>query len=629
MKTNQSLLLTVILFFVFQGIILSQESDLYIPREIKRAYQNGTRSFDGNPGENYFQNKTDYTISVNFDPYTRLLEGSEKILFKNNSPDTLRRVIIRLNSNILKKGVTRNKSLDPSDVTNGTEITLLKIGEDNIDLKNNPPYLNENNLIIRLPKPIIPGSQTEFEINWNYIFQANSNIREGRYHETTYFIAYWYPKIAVYDDIEGWDRHVYNAEQEFYHEYGDYAVNVTVPRDFYVWSSGLLQNAGEVLNEEKLELFEQSKTSDKVINILSKKDGDKGDMPRNNLKQTWKFKADYLPDFAFALSDTYLWDASSIEVNGERVHVHAVYYKGSSDFHEVTEISRQTIKLLSDSVMRINYPYPQMTAFNGHFGMEFPMMVNDGDADNRNETLFVTSHEIAHTYFPFLVGTNEQKYAWMDEGLVTFLPKAIEDQLSHDNGYKSFTSNIRSYSYYAGSKYDVPLMTPSDQLTGVTYMYVSYSRAGVAFYVLENILGKELFKECLQTFIQRWEGKHPTAFDLFFTFEDVSGENLNWFWKPWFYEFGYPDLGIANVFQQDDEINIQVEKTGSFPAPVNLILTFEDGSSKNLNQSAMIWAENELSTELVFKSKKKVKRVEINIASVPDNNRSNNSFLVQ
>ena len=283
MKPGLSYAVVAVLSFFLFLTGMAQESNLYMQNEIKRAYDNDTRSWDGKPGPNYFQNQTDYKIDAEFDPYTRVLKGKETILFTNNSPDSLRRMIIRINSNILKKGVTRKKVLDPGDVTEGTNISHLKIGNNVIDMENNPPYLNENNLIIRLPEMIAPGSQTSVEVHWDYTFQANSNIREGRYHETTFFIAYWYPKIAVYDDIEGWDRHVYNAEQEFYHEYGDFEVNFTVPKDFYVWSSGMLQNANEVLTADKLELYERSKTSDKVLHILTKKDVDRGDLPKEQL----------------------------------------------------------------------------------------------------------------------------------------------------------------------------------------------------------------------------------------------------------------------------------------------------------------------------------------------------------
>lgn len=604
----------------------AQQSSLYMTKELKRAYENGTRSYDGQPGKNYFQNRTDYDIQVEFDPYSRLLTGKEAVTYTNNSPDTLVRTVINLYANILKKGATRKKSLNPDDAGDGMNVSRLVVNGSAFDLERNPPYLDGKNLIVRLPAPLPPGGTAEFEIDWQYTFQGNSNIREGRYHETTFFIAYWFPRIAVYDDIDGWDRHIYNAEQEFYHEYGDYNVSVTVPAEFYVWASGLLQNAVEVLSDREYRLFTESKTTDSIIPILTADSHDQGSASRKNQKKTWKFRAAYLPDFAFALSDTYLWDATSVAVGDKRVHVHAVYFRDSKDFHEVAAISRETIRLLSDSVMQVPFPYPQMTAFNGHFGMEFPMMVNDGDAANRNGTLFVTAHEIAHTYFPFWVGTNEHKYAWMDEGLITFLPKTIEDALSHDPDYRAFLANIRTYSHYAAGKYDAPPMMPSDQLAGMTYMYVSYSRSAVAFYVLQDILGNELFKKCLVSFIDRWAGKHPTAYDLFYTFEDVSGQDLGWFWQPWFFEFGYPDLSVNSVSEGEKGLDILIHREGGFPVPVNLLVTYTDGTQDEINQSASLWHEGAVEVLITLNSRKRVKTVEVNARTVPDVHSGNNRF---
>jgi aminopeptidase N len=241
----------------------------------------------------------------------------------------------------------------------------------------------------------------------------------------------------------------------------------------------------------------------------------------------------------------------------------------------------------------------------------------------------VTAHEIGHTYFPFFVGTNEHKYAWMDEGLVTFLPKSIEDALSDDEGYVAFHNNIRSYSHYAGSKYDAPPMMSSEQLYGVAYMYVSYSRAGVAFYVLKNILGKEMFQQCLVEFINRWEGKHPTAYDFFYTFEDVSGQDLSWFWKPWFFEFGYPDLGVKYVDNSQQDVVIEIENKGTLPTPVNLIITYKDGKVDEINESASAWKDGGEQFRIIVDSRVKVKKVEINPLTVPDAVRENNVFEVK
>ncbi len=349
--------------------------------------------------------------------------------------------------------------------------------------------------------------------------------------------------------------------------------------------------------------------------------------PKNDLN-TWYFSAKNLTDFSFAVSNSYLWDAGNVVIGDSPILINAVYYKESEEFSEVAEITKKTLLQLTE-IMGVDYPYPQMTAFNGEGGMEFPMMVNDGDMGSRNGALFVTAHEESHTYFPFYVGTNEQKYAWMDEGLITFLPKAIEDSLSHDEGYNSFSRNIRTYSYYAGTEYDQPPMIPSDQLMGMTYMYVSYSRSAVAFYVLKDILGEQLFTQCLTEFIYRWKGKHPTPYDFFYTYEDVSKQDLDWFWTPWFFEFGYPDLAIKGIIREKGNTQIEIENIGKFPVPIDLVITYSDGSTQSVTESANIWKEGKESKIIEIANKEDIIKVDINTRSVPDANRANNSLVVK
>ena len=637
MKTSRIGAILFFSLFIFE--IAPAQNGLFMPKNLKTAYRDGSRSYDGKPGENYFQNKADYAIEVHFNPQSRLLSGSESIVFTNNSSDSLRSVVIRLYGNLYKKGAVRNVEIDQADAGEGFKLDKLIFNGESIDLDSKSTTTDGTNLTVHLPRTIGPGGKADFDIDWQYVFPANTNIREGRYHETNYFIAYWFPRIAVYDDIDGWNRHLYNGEQEFYNEYGNFDVRVTVPGDYLVWASGLLQNPKEVYGKTVLERFEKSKTTDEIIHIVSEKDIENGKLTANRKRNTWRFKAENQSDFAFATCNTYLWDATSVEIGGKRVLVNAVYNENSKDFHEVAELSRQALKLLSEKAIGVDYPYPQMTAFNGHYGMEFPMMVNDGDGGNREETIFITAHEIAHTYFPFLVGTNEQRYAWMDEGLVTFLPKETETEMAGDMNYNALHKSILTYSWYAGSKFDLPLMTPSDQLTGRTYMYLSYSKAAAAFYTLRDVLGREVFQQCLVEFIDRWKGKHPTAYDFFFTFQDVSGEDLSWFLKPWFFEFGFPDLAVVKVEKINTATSgkrltgylIEVQKAGNYPTPVHLIVSFTDGSQDFIRETAKIpiaigRKDGGNKLRITLETNKEISLVEVDASSVPDANTENNVF---
>lgn len=614
----------ILLFLVFSVTFASAQNELFIPKEIAAAYKKQSRLKNGKPGREYFQNSANYNLNAEFNPVDGKLTASGNIEYFNNSKDTLWKIVFMLYPNLYKKGFGRNVAIEPADIDNGLEIEWVKSAAG----QKIKTQMQGTLLIVRLDEKLSPGHSISIDIAWAYNFPMNTLIREGRYLDSSYFVVYWYPHIVVYDDIYGWDMHHYNGEQEFYNDFADYEISIKVPGNYLMWTSGELQNPEEVYSDFVLNKLSAAYQGDEVINIVSKKNIREKKFTSNADYHIWEFSAKGLTDFAFALSNNYLWDATSVAIGNKRVKVNAVYNPNSADFHEVASLSAQSLKLLSENIMNVDYPYPQMTAFNGHYGMEFPMMVNDGDGSNRNETVFVTAHEIAHTWFPFLVGTNENRYAWMDEGLVTYLPKQVEDILSEEKDYRSLSKTLNSYSYIAGTKSDLPIMTPSDQLTGRTYMYISYNRSAIAFYVLEDILGIDTFKRCLTEFITRWSGKHPTAYDLFFTFEDVSGRNLNWFWKPWYFNFGYADLGIEGVYHKDKKHFIKIENVGKFPTPVFLRLLFEDGSEQLVYRSANIWEDGKNSIKIEIDSDKEIKTISIDHHYSPDGNRDNNLFLV-
>ncbi len=610
----------LLIFTLFLTITnLFAQKNLYMPKEIKAAYENKSRSITGEAGENYFQNSAVYNIDAEFNPQTGLLNGRGNIVYKNNSSNPLKQIVFMLYPNLYKKGITRNFDIEAQDVGQGMEIKSIKINGEDAKSKTYGTLL-----IVDLENELEPGGNISFETVWSYNFPMETLIREGRYLDSTYFVAYWYPHIVVYDDLRGWDRHKYNGEQEFYNDNADYSISIKVPKDYLVWASGELQNPNQVYSDFVLKKIEKAYSEDEVVNIVTKKNITKKKFTQQSDYNSWKFSSTSIPDFAFCLSNNFLWDATSVDVSGKRIKVNAVYNPNSIDFHEVASLSAQSIKRLSEEVMNIDYPYPILTAFNGHYGMEFPMMINDGDGANHNETVFITAHEIGHSWFPFLVGTNEHGYAWMDEGLITYLPKQVEDSLSSEENYRSLSGTLNTYSYFAGSGFDLPMMIPSEQLTGRTYMYVSYNRSAIAFYVLEDILGSDVFDECMTAFIKRWTGKHPTAYDFFFTFNDVSDKNLNWFWEPWFFNFGYADLAITGFHQQDSTTTINIKNEGGFPTPIYLKLSYEDGSEKLIYKSASVWENEQSEFEVSFATNKALKSVSIDHLYSPDAIRDNN-----
>ena len=587
-------LTTFFVTFIALNIINAQSTkDLYMPKEIKKAYENGTRSYDGKPGKNYFQNRTDYKIKAEFNPKTRILTGEELIDFQNNSTENLSRLYVQLHQDMLKKGSIRDFDLGSVDIHDGVEIKSLKVNGKVIDVSSNKVRRNATIMMVALDDNILAGSKNIIEIKWSLIIPGTVPVRMGTYDSTNFMIAYWYPKISVYDDISGWNTIPYAGKLEFYSDYGDFDVEITVPAEYTVLSSGLLQNSKEIFTDKYLKLINKAAVSDKIIQVIAKGDRKKGNITQKATNHTWKFKAEFMPDFAFAISNKYLWDASSVKVGNKRVLVHAIYPENSKDFHEVAEFSRRSIDYLSTKTPAIPFPYPQFVAFNGSRsggGMEFPGMMNNSDSQDRNGTINVTAHEIGHSYYPFYVGTNEQKYAWVDEGLISFFPRKVIAELTHDKNYKLFTEIPNRYNYMAGSSSEIPLIVSSEN-TGEAWYYQFYVRSAAAFYTLHELIGSDKFNVGLQEYTKRWKGKHPTPYDLFFTFNEVIGEDLAWFWKPWFFEMGYADLALGKVTEKSKTTEIVVEKRGLFPVQINLKVIYKDGTEKEFKKPASIWKD--------------------------------------
>ncbi len=614
-------------FFLFFVILLPLfqligGDTLPIPVNLQKAYEKGTRSMDGRPGPAYWQNHSDYVINVKFDPATRTIDGHEKIIYYNESPDSLNRLVIRLYQDIFKKGNARDWAVSLEDLHDGVTISSLKIDGQEVALEENPDLRRYGtNLMLRLTNKIAPKSKTQLEIDWQLTISKKSNIRMGTYDSTSFHIAYWYPQMAVYDDLEGWDTFNYTGGQEFYNDFCNYEVKIKVPRNFVVWATGRLQNVDEVLQNKFVKRYKKALTADEIIHVITEKDLQEGHITADNEWNTFVYKAQHVPDFAFSTSDHYLWDLTSAKVaeDRERVLIGAAYKKESEDFYEVAEVARKSILFFSNEMPAYPFPYPSLTVFNGRGGMEFPMMVNDGSAKERSGMVHVTSHEIAHTYFPFMMGINERKYAWMDEGWATMLP--FEFQAREAKGYDPIHRTVSRYIRVAGSEYDVPMIYPANIYGGqarFSYRNASYNRPGLAYYLLEQYLGRERFLNAMHEYIERWKGKHPMPFDFFFTFNDVVKEDLSWFFKPWFFEFGYPDLALQKINESDDSLLLKVVKKGNLPVPIKLTILYQDSSKTYLERSLAVWKTHLTDFEISVKKEKPILEIRLGDEHVPD-----------
>ncbi len=567
------------------NLITAQSTkNLFITKEYKTAIENKTRTLKGEPGLKYWQNKADYYIKAHLDPYTRVLTGEENIIYTNNSNDTLKILVFNLYQDLFKKGVARDWDIGTVDLTDGVKIKSIRIDNKLIKLRN--IRHNSTKMIIRLNDILLPKTEHKIKVEWSFIFPGKLTIRMGTYDTTNFMVAYWYPKLAVYDDVIGWAMHPHTGNCEFYHEFGNYNVELSAPSDYLLWSTGVLQNKEELFRKKFLNRINIASLSDSIIHIITKKERESDRILKKKGENIWKFKSQNSPDFAFAMSDKYIWDATSVNTGNKRVVINTVYKTNSRDFRLVANIARETLKFYSYTIPKIEYPYPQVTLFNGDGGMEFPGMVNDGNFDNFNTTLYVTSHEIGHSYFPFNTGLNEQSSAWMDEGIITLIPRIFVNNNTRDSNYIIFKDIVSIYNKRAGSSFEIPLMIPSTN-TGFAYRYHAYNRSSVAFLTLYRYLGKEKFTAALKEFAKVWEHKHPYPYDFFFSFNKIANEDLAWFWKPWFYDLGYADLSIGKI----ENNKLQIINKGGFPVEINLIISIGEKSIA-INRKANIWKNN-------------------------------------
>ncbi len=485
---RNTILTVAILFFAGENYLQAQK--LYMPRNIAIAYKNGTRSMDGTPGKNYWQNKGTYDINVTVTPETKVVSGTEKIVYTNNSPDTLKTIAIRFVNNFHKPMAPRGNYTSPDAITSGLDIESFSIN--NEDYKVNSKDWGTV-AAVPLKNPLLPHTSITLNIVWSYPLSELSG-REGQIDSTTFYVAYSYPRVSVYDDYNGWDMIPHTGRQEFYNDFNDYKLAVKVPKDYVVWATGDLLNANEVLQPEIAERLKKSYTSDEVIHVADADEMQKHKITLQNDWNIWKFSADHISDVCFATSKNYVWDAASVLVdakNNRKASVQAAYNDTAKDFHSYTKWTQHTLKYFSTQWPGVPYPFSKMTSFQGHADMEYPMMINDATTANLTFAQMVADHEIAHTYFPFYMGINETRYAYMDEGWATTFEYLIgQDEVGKvaaDSVYKSF--RIRQYITDPSAEEDQPIITMSTQVSGAGYGKNSYGKASLSYLALKDLLG--------------------------------------------------------------------------------------------------------------------------------------------
>ncbi|MBE7176496.1 MAG: M1 family metallopeptidase [Mucilaginibacter polytrichastri] len=610
MKILGSLLCAVL----FSPCIFAQQ--LYMPRNIQQAYAAGTRSMDGKPGKHYWQNHGVYDMQLSVDAKTKTVSGSEDIVYENNSPDSLKNLVIRFVNNLHKPESPRGHSVSADFLSAGLTITAFTV-----DGEKYPVDARSWGTVgtVNLKKIIAPKSKANLHIEWNYPLSKESG-REGQIDSTTFYVAYSYPRVSVYDDYNGWDRTEHTDRQEFYNDFNDYTFSVKAPKDYVVWATGDFHNPDEVLQPEIAARLKKSYTADEVMHIATTEEMRSGKVTRPNAWNTWKFSVKNISDVCFGLSNHYAWDASSTIVDrktNRRASTQAAFDgREPSSFTNSVKYANYALSWFSENWPGVPYPFSKMTAFEGFADMEYPMMVNDSkmDASPQGDGFgrFVQDHEIAHTWFPFYMGINETRYAAMDEGWATTLEYLIALSYNKEHAaenYKGF--RVSRWISDPSAEEDQPIISMSTQLSGSGYGNNAYGKPSLSYLALKDMLGDALFKKALHTYVDNWHGKHPVPWDYFNSMNAGSGQNLNWFFHNWFFTNNYIDLVAAKPLKSATGHTLMVKNTGGFAVPFDVIVTTTDGKTQTFHQTPAVWKANQKSATIKLPVKTAVKSVKL------------------
>jgi len=595
---------------------------LTVPPEIQKAYDNGTRSLTGKPGKNYWENHGRYYISLTVMPPNTLLTGSEQISYFNNSPDTLKSLNMKLIENV-HRGAGRGAS---SDTAAGIKVDRMVINGANVPWDNDKAVTT--NQMVDLPAPLLPHDSIKLAIDWHYNLSKRHG-REGVIDSTSFYIAYFYPRVSVYDDYKGWDTQPHTGSLEFYNDFNDYELDVTVPANFIVWATGTLVDAAAVLLPGTAARLEESMTSDSTIHIATPQDLADKKVTTQNAANTWKWTATNVSDVALGISDHYDWDAASVVVDNKtqrRVSMQAAFPDASQDFHHSVQFGRYSLAWFSNNWPGVAYPYPKSNAFQGFADMEYPMMMNDSHAPDLGFAELVQDHEQAHTYFPIYMGTNESRYAFMDERWATTFEYLIgiseKGQAVADEFYKSF--RVARWIHGPHDK-ENPIITPSPEVTFGAGNN-AYGKPSLSYLALKDLLGDKLFGKALHNYMDNWNGKHPIPWDYFYSMSKGSGKDLNWFFYNWFFTPGYIDLGLAKVDKSGKGYSLSVRNIGGFAVPFDVVATFDDGTTERFHQTPKVWEHDQKETAVKIKPGKTVKSLTLDGGIFMDANEKDNTW---
>ncbi len=671
------------------------------------ATPNAIHTASGAPGHEYTQQKVDYVMDIRLDEATNRIYGDENITYHNNSKDHLEYLWVQLDQNM-----RADDSKTPDATSGGASVFITPENFKKSYMKEKKGFgfnietvesngtklshfINRTMMRVNLPKALAPGEVFEFRIKWNYL--VNNYRKDGGRSgyesfpdgNNNYTIAQFFPRLCVYDNVEGWQNMQFWGRSEFALEFGDYDVKLTVPADHVVDATGELQNPKEVLTKAQIKRFANARKSfDKPVMIVTQKEAEKAEKGRSTKTKTWHFNAKRVRDFAFASSRKYIWDAMATDINGKTVMAVSMYPKEGNPLWEQHSTRAVANALIEYSKLTFDYPYSKAISVSAEDqGMEYPMICfnfgrpkADGTYSDRTKKRMVgvITHEVGHNFFPMIVNSDERQWTWMDEGLNSFVE--ILAELKYDPKLFAINPAQGITRYMGGDQSNLsPIMSQGDYVK--QFGPNAYTKPAAGLYMLrKTIMGPELFDHAFRTYSKRWMFKHPTPADFFRSMEDASGMDLDWFWRGWFYTTDVTDIGIKSVkplyltnkpservkklkeqyksyfdnlgdlvyiTDKKEDANaaamnahvknvkdipsylyqVEFDKPGGLVMPIIVELTYADGTKERKTFPAQIWRMDDNSVKRVFASTQEIKSIKIDPdLETADVDTSNNSW---
>jgi hypothetical protein len=554
------------------------------------------RSASGAPGRGYWQQRADYTLAATLDTATNVLRGRGRIFYANRSPDPLSVVWVQLDQNLFAPGSVSSVLNQPPLVFAGGVVFDFTgkgfTGGITIDRFAGPggraltTKVFGTMMRVELPQPLVPGLSITFDVAWHFPVPPYGGGRMGRVGSRFYEMGQWYPRVAVYDDVRGWNTLPFLGAGEFYLEYGDFDVSLTVPAGFLVTASGALANPTAVRGaQERARLARAFTSPGQVVSVITRQEAAAAATRKVPGTRTWRFTASNVRDFAWAAGSGLRWDAST----WQGILIQTFYHPEATPWEESNTMLKFALQHFSTKLGQ--YPWPQISAVEGLVeGMEYPMVIYCPSLQKREDQYWVLMHELGHQWFPMQVGSDERRYPWMDEGFNTFADYDAAEAFFKGTPYADTVRRelLGAYTATALPGSEQPLITKPDEVRQL--YWTAYQKPALMLSILrEAVIGRDEFDRVLREYVRRWKGKHPQPADFFRTMSDLSGRDLDWFWRNWIYTTARLDQAVDEVRRDGDSTFITLSNRAQMVLPVQLELRYGDGTTERRDLPVEMW----------------------------------------